>query len=181
MAEWRSGGKAGFAGVDVPAVLRGQAAELHVLRPHTGRGCEDLAGDLGQPERLGHLARAGVLAARGAADQQDAQRPRGVVVPGLRCLDCRAGGDPILSQVVVGIGEPRPGLACARALPLVVVSVPGGGSDPGELITQRIEDGIGELAEEAGEKRPLAEPWTRGTLAWLKCSSLHRSLACRAL
>jgi hypothetical protein len=31
-------------------------------------------------------------------------------VPGLRCLDCCAGGDPILGQVVVGIGEARPAL-----------------------------------------------------------------------
>jgi hypothetical protein len=71
-------------------------------------------------------------------------------MPGLRRLDCCAGGDPILGQVVVGIGKPRPCLAGARTLALMIVGVPGRGCDPGELIAQRVEGGVGKLAEEAG-------------------------------
>ena len=68
---------------------------------HAGRGGDDgLAGDLRQPERLGHLARAGVLAARRAADQQEARRAGRIVVADLGRLDRGAGGDPVLGQVV---------------------------------------------------------------------------------
>jgi hypothetical protein len=81
------------------------------------------------------------------------------------------------ARSVVGIGELRPGLAGARALALVVVGVPGRGSDPGEFIAQRIEGGVGELAEEAGQEFPLVEPWTGRALARFRRSGLHQSLS----
>jgi hypothetical protein len=176
VAERGRGREAGLARMDVPAVLGGEPAQLQVLRLHAGDGGDDLAGDLRQPERLGHLARAGVLAARRAADQQDPVGAGRVVVPGLRGLDRGAGGDPVLGQVVVGIGVSGPRLARTRALAPVGVGVPGGGGDPGELGAERVERGIGELAEEAGEELLFGELWAGGALARLRGFGWHRSL-----
>ncbi len=124
--------------MDFPPVLRGQPRQVEHADQRT-LDAANLAGDLQQPPALRHFARTGVLAARGAVDDQDARRLRGVFMLRLRLLDRFMRGAPVVGEVVIGVGELRPGLVRARRLAVVGIAVPGDAGDAVELGLQRLE------------------------------------------
>ena len=63
---------AGFAGQDLPPILRGEQAEVEQLDVEAALALDHALGDLDQPEGLRHLAGTGLVAARGTVHQQDA-------------------------------------------------------------------------------------------------------------
>ena len=67
-----------------------------------------------QPPGLRHLARTCVLGARRAVDQEDARRPVRVLVPAFGFLNRVARREPVGREIVIRIGEFRPGLSCVR-------------------------------------------------------------------
>jgi hypothetical protein len=96
----------------------------------SGRG-KDLARDLNQAVRFGHLAGTDVLAlaARRGADQQDAGWDGCVVMPLLRALYNVASRDPIDGEIIVRVGErhrkrgPRTASKSVGETPLVKLRV----------------------------------------------------------
>ena len=62
---------------------------------------------------------------------------------------------PVVREVVGGIGEAAAGTACAWCLPVVVVTVPGDLDDLLDLALKAVEGGIGKaLADTLGERGP---------------------------
>src|SRR5262249_32606404 len=124
------------------------AGMAFVARPAFDR----LLGDLHEAPALRRLARAGVLAARRAVDDEDARGRGGGVMGLLGGPDRGPRGEPIDRQIVVGIGELGAGLAGARRLAAGVVGLPRDVLDRVELRAQRLECKIDKLAQEARAK-----------------------------
>jgi hypothetical protein len=119
-----------------------------------------LVRDLQKPVRLGHFSGAGVLAARGAIDQQDG----GAALVGMAPLGSGnpgAGVEPVDREVVVGVREFGAGLARVRALAAVRVGVPRRSRDLVELGGERPERGVLKPIQE-----PLAELALAQARAW---------------
>ena len=92
-----------------PAEVEHLNLELRLVR-------EDLARQHRQPPRLRRFAGAGVLAAAGGVDQEDARGRGRVVLLAFGVLDLLAGGDPVDRELIVGIGEARSGRTRVRRL-----------------------------------------------------------------
>ena len=97
----------------------------------------DLARDFQQPPALRHLAGAGVLASRGAVDDQDAGRLVRIFMLALGLLHGLVNRSPVVSEVVVGVRELRAGLVRSRRLAVVGISIPGRARETVELSLQR--------------------------------------------
>ena len=72
---------------DLAAVLGREQAQIEEVALEAFAAFDDLTGEPGQPERLRHLAGAGLVVPRGAGDEQDAPRRGGILLPPLRALD----------------------------------------------------------------------------------------------
>ena len=114
MAERRRGREAGLAGVDVLAIFAGEPGEVEDLDLDPVDAA-NLRRDLGQPPALRHLAGAGMLGARRAVYDEDAGRLRpGPHIPPEPWSIASCAAIQSIGEVVIGIGEARPGLArCA--------------------------------------------------------------------
>src|SRR5205085_428806 len=95
-----------------------------------------------------HFARTGVLTARGTVDQQNG-RPAAIGMPALRIGNRRAGGQPILRELVARIGEFAAGFARPRRFTAVLVVLPRHRRDPVELASKRFKGGVAKLVKEA--------------------------------
>jgi len=164
VAQRGRGREAGLAGVDAAPVFGGEATQVEQLDLDVRLGGEHLAGDLDQPIGLRHFARAGVLAARRAVDQQDGRLAAVLVAP-LRRLDRRPRRQPIDRQLVVRIGKLAAGLLRARSLATVVVGLPGRVGDLVELHRERGERGVLKLIQETLAEFALAQLRARHSLA----------------
>ncbi|HKH29009.1 MAG TPA: hypothetical protein VKA61_11855, partial [Sphingomicrobium sp.] len=101
------------------------------------------------PPTFRHFARAGVLAAGRAVNDQDAGRLAWIVMLALSLPDRFMRGDPVFSQVVVRVGETRACLPGARGLAMVRIAVPCRPRDAIELGPQRFEGTVDVLGQEA--------------------------------
>src|SRR3954463_12457737 len=125
MAERHRRRDAGLAGMDLAPELGGEPVELQPLDLEAALALDHFLGDIHQPEALGYLAGAGLVAARRTVDQQDARLRRGRLLPPLGLPDGIARGDPLERQLVLGIGVARTGRFGARRLAAFVIAVPG--------------------------------------------------------
>src|SRR5688572_22362384 len=156
VAERHGGGNAALARVNDPSVFRGEAAEVEQVELDPG-GLDDLARDLDKAKGLGHLARAGLVGTRRAADAEDAQRCGGIAMALLRQRDRVAGGNPVQRQVVVGVGMARASLARVRRLAVAVIRIPGKVDQAPDLRRHGIERGIVESVAEAARDLALVD------------------------
>ena len=154
---------------DAAAVVRCEQAQVEQVGLDR-RLLERVAGDACEAKGLRHLARAGAVVARRAAHHQHARPRRRVLLAGRRLAQAVAGGEPLVGQLVVGVGELRPGLARARRLALLRIRLPGDHLDAPDGVLLRLEGGVVEGAPEALAER-LARKH-RGCLALA-----HRGLA----
>jgi hypothetical protein len=97
--------------MDVTAVLGGEAAQFEHFDCGISSTGENLMRDLHEAIAFGHLAGAGMLAARRCRDEEKTGWARLVLVPLLRQVDRFLRGNPIDREIVFGIGETRACLA----------------------------------------------------------------------
>ena len=159
--------------MDFAAELRRQPREVQDLHLD-GLPFQRRASDLDQPPRLGHLARAGVLAAGRAVDEQDAARTGRIVMPHLGFVDRGLGIDPIGRKLMGGVGVARAGRPGVRRLALICVGVPRRRGDPGQLRRERLIRPIGEATEEPPLELGFLEPRAGHSLARRGCGCGHR-------
>ena len=167
MAERRGGREARLAGVDVAAIFGGEPRQIEQFRLYI-RLPKNLIGNINKPIALRHLARAGMLGARGAIDEKDAQRPGRILLPLLGFRNRPARRDPVGGEIVVGIGISGPGLLRMRRLAGMRVGVPGRLGDLFQLGRQRIESLVLELRAKAPLEFLLAKPRAGHPLARLR-------------
>ena len=152
MAQRHRGRDAGLARKDLAAVFGGQ--RLRSSRSHSKPALASTTSlrQLDQAKGLGHLAGAGLVVPRGAADQQDASGPAGVVMLPLRPPIAIARVEPLDGQLELRIGETWTRLPRPRALAILVVVRPGHVGEPVDLAADLIEGRVAEALEEpAGE------------------------------
>src|SRR5665213_1332779 len=125
MAEGHGGRHAGLAGIDGPAALGGEPAQIEKINLETGDPLDNLLRHRRETIGLRHLAGAGLVAARRAVDHQDARRRFRVFLPLLRLFDAAFGLDPFERQLIARIGIAGTSRTGARALTRLVIGLPG--------------------------------------------------------
>lgn len=123
----------------MPAVLGGEPRQIELFDLEAAVVREHLPGDLNEAKRFRHLARAGMFGPRRAIDQQDVRPQLPVLMALLPVPDGVARSEPVVGQIVGGIGELRTRLARAWRLARMRIGIPGRLRDPVELDLQRIE------------------------------------------
>src|SRR5215471_21040580 len=145
---------AGLAGMDMAAVLRGDAAEIEHLDLEIALRRKDLAGDLEQAPALGHLAWTGLVIARRAVDQQHARLGGCRLLLFLGAQNGLARLGPFDGKLIRRIGIAGAGWAGSRRPAIFVLAVPRDVDDALDLVVDRGEGRIVEaLAHAAGERR----------------------------
>src|SRR5438045_5953051 len=95
---------AGLARINLLAEFRGKAAEIENVDSQS-HFLKHGFGYFDQPPGFGHLARAGMLAARRAVAQEDARCLVAIVMTALRGKYCLAHREPIYRDLIVRIGK----------------------------------------------------------------------------
>jgi hypothetical protein len=144
VAQRHGGGDAGLAGIDHAAALGGQSAEVEKIDLETAGLLNQLARHARQAEGFRHFARAGLIAARRAVDDQDARRRFRVLLPLLRRLDLAAAFDPFERQIVFRVGIAGAGRPRAGAFAVGLIGFPG---HVDELVDLGFELGEGRVVE----------------------------------
>jgi len=116
VAQRHRGRNAGLARQDLAAVLRGEHAQIEEIALEAARLFDFLACHRGKAEGLRHFARAGLVVARGAADDEDAGTTLAVALLFLRQPDLPARLQPFHGQVEIRVGESLSRLPGARLL-----------------------------------------------------------------
>ena len=147
VAEGLRGGDARLARVDPQRVVGLQPAQVEQVRLHP-RARQYLLAELRKAERLRHLAGAGPVVARGAADHQHARGRRRILLARLRGEEPVARLPPFVAQRMGGIGEARAGGRGARRLAVVRIGLPRDRFQPVDGLALALEGRIEEVAQE---------------------------------